>query len=132
MTFVYCDSPYLITTGTYNDGKRGFTGWGKKEELLLFSKLDELNDKGVKFALSNMLNHRGKANILLRKWISNNYNYVVNDIKVDYSNSNYQTKNKDKFTTFEVLITNYVPQITNICQQLFLIPTDRKYNEIYR
>lgn len=25
---VYCDPPYLITTGTYNDGKRGFTGWG--------------------------------------------------------------------------------------------------------
>ena len=25
--FVYCDPPYLITTGTYNDGKRGFTGW---------------------------------------------------------------------------------------------------------
>lgn len=30
--FVYCDPPYLITTGTYNDGKRGFKGWGKKQE----------------------------------------------------------------------------------------------------
>ncbi len=25
--FVYCDPPYLITNGTYNDGKRGFKGW---------------------------------------------------------------------------------------------------------
>ena len=25
--FVYCDPPYLITTGSYNDGKRGFKGW---------------------------------------------------------------------------------------------------------
>ena len=24
--FLYCDPPYLITSGTYNDGKRGFTG----------------------------------------------------------------------------------------------------------
>jgi hypothetical protein len=78
------------------------------------------------------LNHKGRANILLREWISNNYNYVVNDIKADYLNSNYQTKNEDEFTTFEVLITNYVPCVTNVCRQLSLIPIDRKYNEIYR
>jgi DNA adenine methylase len=24
---VYCDPPYLITTGSYNDGKRGFKDW---------------------------------------------------------------------------------------------------------
>ena len=33
--FVYCDPPYLITTGTYNDGKRGFKGWTEKEEKQL-------------------------------------------------------------------------------------------------
>ena len=25
--FVYCDPPYLITTGSYNDGNRGFKNW---------------------------------------------------------------------------------------------------------
>ena len=25
--FVYCDPPYLLTCGAYNDGKRGFNGW---------------------------------------------------------------------------------------------------------
>lgn len=40
--YVYCDPPYLITTGTYNDGKRGFKGWGINEEKLLLKKLDEL------------------------------------------------------------------------------------------
>lgn len=35
---VYCnDPPYLITTGTYNDGKRGFKGWGEKEEKELLN-----------------------------------------------------------------------------------------------
>ena len=33
--FVYCDPPYLITTGTYNDGKRGFKGWTDTEEKTL-------------------------------------------------------------------------------------------------
>lgn len=30
--FVYCDPPYLITIGTYNDGKIGFKGWSEKQE----------------------------------------------------------------------------------------------------
>ncbi len=34
--FVYCDPPYLITIGTYNDGKRGFSGWGKTQEIYHF------------------------------------------------------------------------------------------------
>jgi len=57
--FVYCDPPYLITTGTYNDGKRGFKGWSEKEEKDLLQKLDELNLKKIKFALSNVLEHKG-------------------------------------------------------------------------
>ena len=36
--FVYCDPPYLITCGTYNDGKRGFKGWGEREEKTLYFK----------------------------------------------------------------------------------------------
>ncbi|MDD6639719.1 MAG: hypothetical protein PUE66_01785 [Erysipelotrichaceae bacterium] len=29
---VYIDPPYLITLGSYNDGKRGVNGWGDNEE----------------------------------------------------------------------------------------------------
>ena len=28
--FVYCDPPYLITTGSYNDRNSGFKNWTKK------------------------------------------------------------------------------------------------------
>ncbi len=100
---MYCDPPYLITTGSYNDGKRGFKGWSEKEEVELLHLLDDLNSKNIKFALSNVLEHKGKVNTILLEW-SKKYN--VYDLNMSYSNSNYQTKNKDKATR-EVLITNY-------------------------
>lgn len=124
--FVYCDPPYLITTGTYNDGKRGFTGWSDREESLLLRKLDELNNRGVRFALSNVITHKGQTNTLLERWISNNSDYVINQINMNYANSSYHTKNRDRQATLEVLITNYTPQI-----QETLSLFEREYNEIY-
>ncbi|MDR1542970.1 MAG: DNA adenine methylase [Prevotellaceae bacterium] len=107
--FVYCDPPYLITCGTYNDGKRGFKGWGKTEEKQLLCKLDELDSKNIKFALSNVLEHKGKENIILKNWVENNSNYRVNFLNSNYSNSNYHTIDRDKNASMEVLITNYEP-----------------------
>ncbi len=108
--FVYCDPPYLITTGTYNDGKRGFKGWSEVEEKQLLKQLDYLDNNNVKFALSNVLEHKGKSNDILKSWISSNENYKINFIDFHYSNSNYQTLNRDKNSSIEVLITNYEPQ----------------------
>lgn len=102
--FVYCDPPYLITTGSYNDGKRGFKGWGKNEELELLSILNQLNNQNVKFALSNVLEHKGRSNHILNDWATNNH-YSIHEIQKNYSNSNYQVK-EDSLTR-EVLITNY-------------------------
>lgn len=104
--FVYCDPPYLIAVGTYNDGKRGFTGWSGDQEQKLLSILDSLNDQKIKFALSNVLTHKGKRNDLLNDWIKNN-NYTVHNINKDYANSNYQTSSRNGILTQEVLITNY-------------------------
>ena len=101
--FVYADPPYLITTGTYNDGKRGFNGWSKNDDVDLFKLLDALNEKGVKFALSNVLEHKGKFNDCLINWSKK---YKIHYINYDYKNSNYHGKNTDK-KTIEVLITNY-------------------------
>ncbi len=70
--FVYADPPYLITTGTYNDGKRGFKGWTEKEERELLNTLDKLNSQKIKFALSNVLEHKGKSNEILKKWLNTN------------------------------------------------------------
>lgn len=102
--FVYCDPPYLITTGSYNDGNRGFKDWGEQEEKALLAWLDNAHDLGMKFALSNMLQHNGKENKILIDW-SKKYNIHI--IDSDYSNCNYQLKDKAKNDTVEVLITNY-------------------------
>jgi len=114
--FVYCDPPYLITTGTYNDGKRGFKGWGVKEEKDLLKLLDDLTKNEVNFALSNVLEHNNQENKLLKDWINSNDKYRVNYINKDYSNSNYQKNKKNKSSTIEVLITNYISEQNELMQ----------------
>ena len=101
--FIYCDPPYLITNGSYNDGNRGFHDWGVEEEKALYEYLDEADKHNIKFALSNVLVHKGVENKLLIEWSKK---YKINYINSDYSNCNYQTKNKDS-NSIEVLITNY-------------------------
>lgn len=101
--FIYCDPPYLITNGSYNDGNRGFHDWRIDEEKALHEYLDEANNRDIKFALSNVLSHKGVQNKLLIEWCKK---YNIHYINSDYSNCNYQYKSKDK-STVEVLITNY-------------------------
>lgn len=100
---VYCDPPYLISTGAYNDGKRGFKDWTEKEEKQLLSLLDKLNSKNIRFALSNVLYHKGMSNDLLIEWSKK---YKVHYLNANYKNCNYHLKEKSQ-ETIEVLITNY-------------------------
>lgn len=102
-SLVYCDPPYLISTGSYNDGKRGFKDWTDKEEKQLLDLLDHLNEKGIKFALSNVLYHKGMSNELLIDW-SKKYKTIY--LEKSYANCNYQFKDRDA-KTVEVLIVNY-------------------------
>ena len=101
--FVYVDPPYLITCATYNE--QG--GWGEEDEKDLLSFLDELNDRNIRFALSNVLRSKGKENSILIEWLEKNAKkYKAIQLNFSYSNSNYQTKDKSSVTE-EVLITNY-------------------------
>lgn len=101
--FVYCDPPYLISSASYNDGNRGFKNWTEKEEKELLELLDILNAKNVKFALSNVLYHKGQENKILAEW---SQKYKIHYIDSNYSNCNYQLKNKEN-KSIEVLVTNY-------------------------
>lgn len=101
--FFYLDPPYLITTGNYNDGNRGFLNWNEKQELELLNLMDKLTRKGIKYALSNVLEHRGKSNYLLKEYI-NRSNVNVHYLDMNYDNSSYNKKGKG---SIEVLITNY-------------------------
>ena len=102
-TFVYVDPPYLITCATYNEQD----GWNETLEKELLKYLDNLHERGIRFALSNVLHSKGKENKLLIEWINNNIGkYRVIYLDYTYSNSNYQTKDRTSKTD-EVLIVNY-------------------------
>lgn len=98
-SFVYADPPYLITTATYNE--QG--GWNDTKEYELLSLLDNLNLKGIRFALSNVMESKGKTNVILKEW---GKKYKINYLNYNYQNSNYQKKDKEG-KAIEVLITNY-------------------------
>ena len=101
--FVYCDPPYHISTGPYNDGSRGFKDWTDAEEHTLLELLDCLDENDIYFALSNVFYHKGDTNDILIKW-SQKYNVTYLD--KTYSNCSYQFKEKGA-KTVEVLVTNY-------------------------
>ena len=100
-SLVYLDPPYLISTATYNEGG----GWTEHDEQDLLDFMDLLNEQGIRFVLSNMLEHKGRRNHLLIDWIGRRDMQVV-DINMDYSNSNYQVEGKNSGTV-EVLVKNY-------------------------
>ena len=101
--FVYLDPPYLISCGNYNDGKRGFKGWTQQDDLDLMALCDELNNRNIKFAMSNVLEHKGLKNEKLIEWSKK---YITTPLNFNYNNCNYQENNKEN-KTIEVLITNY-------------------------
>lgn len=95
--FFYCDPPYFNSTATYNENN----GWTKNNEQDLLDFLCQLNQKGIKWALSNNIT----INPNLVKW-ADECGFIIHYINADYSNCNYHKKDK-KTKDIEVLITNY-------------------------
>lgn len=103
---IYLDPPYYLSCGVYQDGKRGFGGWCKQDELDLYKICDTINNKGGRFALSNLIESKGIHHDDLKKWIDlNNYNVIYINKDKGLYNTNYQKKVRHK--DVEVLITNY-------------------------
>ena len=94
--FVYIDPPYLITLGSYNDGKRGFNGWNEAEEKRLLAFLERLDARGIRFMLSNVLEHKDKSNTILKEWIDRN------GFTVTYYGE------KARGNRAELIVTNYI------------------------
>ncbi|WP_200909090.1 MULTISPECIES: Dam family site-specific DNA-(adenine-N6)-methyltransferase [Pseudoalteromonas] len=93
--FVYMDPPYRLTLGSYNDGKRGFKGWCMSAEQELIEFIDSINEKGIKFMLSYVLEHGDSHNNEIKEWL-NNRSYKIITIE-----GNLKVKRK------EVLVINY-------------------------
>ena len=60
--FVYMDPPYLITFSEYNKL------WNDDSEMRLINYLDKLDERGVRFAVSNVLWHRKRYNGTFNEW----------------------------------------------------------------
>ena len=93
--FVYLDPPYLISLSEYNKL------WGVEDEQRLYNLLDSLNEKGIKFGITNLLKHKGKTNELFQKF-SSRYKSVI--IKSNYISFN---DNTIKDESVELFVFNY-------------------------
>lgn len=92
--FVYVDPPYLITATEYNKI------WDDSKEETLLNMLTELNNKNIRFALSNVIEYQGKKNNLLHKWMRG---FNVTKIQSNYINYHHNGQKLIK----EILVTNY-------------------------
>lgn len=99
--FFYLDPPYLISSANY-----GNILWKEEDEKKLLTILEELIYKNIKFALSNVIEHKGMKNELLIDFINKHQLKVVN-INKNYNNaSSYAYKARNNLTQ-EVVIINY-------------------------
>ncbi|NTU72568.1 Dam family site-specific DNA-(adenine-N6)-methyltransferase [Candidatus Roizmanbacteria bacterium] len=99
--FVYLDPPYLLGLAAYNESG----GWSEKDENDLYDVLTSLNKQKIRFALSNVIEHKGTKNAILQKWVER-LGLNMHILNFDYKNSNYQSNAKNNITR-EVLVTNY-------------------------
>ena len=96
--FFYFDPPYLGTTATYNENN----GWNESDESDLYDTLEFLTKNGSKWAMSNVINNKGKVNQMLIDWIDN-HNYNLHT----FDGFTYMACGKGNSEAKEVLITNY-------------------------
>ena len=104
--FIYADPPYLLGDAVYNEAGN----WTEETEKELIDLLKTLNEKGKKFALSNVLTKVGAINNPLSEWVRtfNRTDLHIWDIKYHYRSSSYNKINRQAAER-EILITNYEP-----------------------
>lgn len=95
-SFVYFDPPYLISESEYNKH------WNIEKDRILYFYLDMLDRRGIRFGITNLINHKGKFNDYFFEWSKKYYTY---EIRSNYISFHDNTIKKD---SREVYVTNYV------------------------
>jgi len=94
---IYFDPPYVASKFQYG-------GWNKEDEIDLLKFIDELDNLGYSFILSNTFSHRGVDNKELIDW-SNRYNSKL--IKMSYNAWAARVSSVEREdNTIEVIVTN--------------------------
>ena len=99
-SLVYIDPPYLLGNAGYNENG----AWSEIDEKDLYDFMQLLDSKRIKFALSNVLFHKGKEHTMLKNWLKSNPKFHTHFLDFSYQNCNYQTKREK---SSEVLVTNF-------------------------
>ena len=98
--FLYLDPPYLITSAPYS------RYWNEAKEQLLYTKLNELTNKGFKWVLSNVLEHDGKINKILDGFLLIEQD-SLRVIEIDKNYNFSSGRKRDKKESKEILVLNY-------------------------
>lgn len=91
--FVYCDPPYLISQSEYNKL------WDEDKERELYDTLDWLNKKGVRFGLTNLVNHKGQENAILVEWMKKYKSYSISSNYISYNDNTIKQDTKEVYVT---------------------------------
>ena len=75
--------------------------WNENKEKELCAFLDELDAKGIKFGITNLITHKGHVNTTFGNWAQK---YMIYDVDSNYISFNDNTIKAD---TKEVFVTNY-------------------------
>ena len=92
--FLYFDPPYLITFSEYNKI------WNEEIEKEFIETLEDLNKKGIKFAVSNVTHYKGRENRIFAEWAAKHQVFPIKSNYISYHDNSIK-----KFQ--EVLVTNY-------------------------
>lgn len=93
--YVLLDPPYLISQSEYNKL------WNEGHEKELCDFLDKLNEKGIRFGITNLIYHKGKKNDIFEKWSKKYFVYEINSNYISFNNNTIKANSK------EVFVTNY-------------------------
>ena len=92
--FIYLDPPYLITFSEYNKL------WNEQDEIELLQLLDELNERNIRFAISNVTHYKDRQNNIFIEWAQKYHTHSIKSNYISYHDNSIKQFN-------EVLITNY-------------------------
>lgn len=97
--FVYFDPPYSHSLATYNERNNK---WHKNDDLRLLAYCANLNQKGIKFGISNIFTNNNAENALLKDFCKENALNIFSPSSFTYSACGKGNKSHK-----EVFICNY-------------------------
>lgn len=94
-SYIYLDPPYLISMSEYNKL------WNPDKEKELCCFLDGLNKRGIKFGITNLINHKNKTNDTFYEWSKNYITYNISSNYISFNDNTIKDNSK------EIFVTNY-------------------------